>query len=139
MNDCLSAWDHWQDPVGWSAGCSMAWVNAVANMWACPQCDNETGVTDNCKPHGAQGCPLAAAGPDGTIHPSAAEDMAPLCDKTIGDDAVAKVQLAASWSTRTGRPWFLAAGFRKPRETERQHELRVPCLFSVPSGSIGRS
>jgi hypothetical protein len=32
--------------------------------------------------------------------------LAPLCDKTIADDAVRKLQLGADFSQRTGRPWF---------------------------------
>lgn len=41
-------------------------------------------------------------------------DLAPLCDKIIGDDAVAKLQLASAFKKQTGRPWFLNVGFRKP-------------------------
>ena len=38
----------------------------------------------------------------------------PLCDKTIGDDAVAKLSIAAANLKQTGMPFFLAVGFRKP-------------------------
>jgi arylsulfatase A-like enzyme len=53
---------------------------------------------------------------DATTHDGVVTDpnLAPLADKTVGDDAVQKVQLASAFQARTGRPWFLAAGFRKP-------------------------
>ncbi len=80
-------------------------------MYACPDCTANGSISENCKKGGSQGCPLAAADHNGVISDP---DQAPLCDKTIGDDAVAKLQLASAFKQRTGRPWFLAAGFRKP-------------------------
>lgn len=99
-----------QDPPSWSLGCSMSAVNAVANMFTCPTCDGVNN-TANCKKGGSQGCPIQAAAADGTVTDP---NVAPLCDKIIGDDAVAKLKLAAAFTVRTGRPWFLACGFRKP-------------------------
>eukprot|EP01050_Picozoa_sp_SAG11_P002500 SAG11_NODE_128_length_15542_cov_6.432105_2_plen_645_part_00 len=102
-----------QDPPCWSEGCSMAGVNAVAAMWNCDRCNStSTDPADgNCKPAGSQGCPLASTTDSGVVTDP---EIGPLCDKTIGDDAVAKLQLASAFTARTGRPWFLAAGFRKP-------------------------
>lgn len=76
-------------------------VNLVANMWGC---------SDGEKLHGTEGCPLNAT-LDGTVlDPS----ERPLCDKTIADDGVAKLHIAAASRNRTGRPFFVAVGFRKP-------------------------
>jgi len=46
--------------------------------------------------------------------PTDTNTTAALCDKTIGDDAVAKLELASHLAGTTGRPFFLASGFRKP-------------------------
>ena len=86
-------------PLSWSNGCSMANVNEVAAMWGCDHVP------------GTQGC---AVDTDKDGHPTDPANVAPLCDKTIGDDAVAKLQLAAKYATVAGRPFMLAAGFRKP-------------------------
>merc|ERR1711968_211979 len=58
---------------------------------------------------GTQGCPIVAS-----ENGSVANTTAPLCDKIISDDAILKLRLAASYREKTGRPFFLAAGFRKP-------------------------
>ena len=107
----------------------MAAVNAVANMFTCPICDG-VNVTTNCKKGGSQGCPLDAAAHDGTVSDP---NVAPLCDKIIGDDAVAKLQLATAFQKRTGRPWFLAAGFRKPHMPWRFPKSFLQ-LYSPPAG-----
>ena len=93
----------------WSPGCSMYDVNAIAPMADCPQCDNET--HSNCKVGGSQGCPLTAATEEGVMTDP---NLANLCDKTIADDAIAKLQLASAFKKETGRPFFLNCGFRKP-------------------------
>jgi len=88
-------------PLSWSAGCSMANVNEIAQMWAC---DNV--VVGNLT---SQGCPIDAT-EEGVVN----DGSAPLADKVIGDDAVAKLRLASLQQKATGRPFFLAVGFRKP-------------------------
>lgn len=85
-----------QDPPSWTRNMSMADVNAVANMWDCtmgPQSD----------------CPVNAT-KDGVV----LDGSKPLCDKTLGDDAVRKLSLAAANRRTTGTPLFMAVGFRKP-------------------------
>ena len=85
-----------QDPPSWTADMSMADVNAVANMWGC-QMGNGTD------------CPVNA-----TIDGVVLDGSNPLCDKTIGDDAVSKLTHAASKRRSDGTPFFVAVGFRKP-------------------------
>jgi len=81
----------------WSDGCSMAAVNEIAQMWACDTTP------------GTQGCPIAA-----TMNGTVLSDRAPFCDQVIADDAVHKLRVAAANLNATGRPFFLASGFRKP-------------------------
>jgi hypothetical protein len=82
----------------WDAGCSMADVNAVAGMLPC-----DTMVK------GTQGCPINA-----TLEGEVLDGTGPLCDKVISDDAIVKLGIAAKTRKETGRPFFLAVGFRKP-------------------------
>jgi arylsulfatase A-like enzyme len=86
-------------PHSWSDGCSMANVNDAAQMWGC---DVVTGT---------QGCPVDT---NSEGDPSDPSTTAPLCDKTIGDDAIVKLELAAKHQLTTGRPFMLSVGFRKP-------------------------
>eukprot|EP00041_Stephanoeca_diplocostata_P016505 m.325400 g.325400 ORF g.325400 m.325400 type:complete len:709 (+) comp20385_c0_seq1:72-2198(+) len=85
-----------QDPPSWTPGCSMAHVNAVAPMLGCRTNDTP-------------GCAVNA-----TIDGEPLDGSGPLCDKTIGDDAVDKLKHASEVFNTTGRPFFLAVGFRKP-------------------------
>ena len=80
----------------WDAGCSMADVNAVADMHPC----------DTMFP-GTQGCPINA-----TIDGDVLDGTGALCDRVIANDAVAKLRLAAQTQKNTKRPFFLAVGFR---------------------------
>lgn len=76
----------------------MADVNDVAEMWGCDKVD------------GTQGCPVETDA-DGNTDPT---QTASLCDKTIGDDAIAKLEIGAKHQVSTGRPFMLSVGFRKP-------------------------
>ena len=82
----------------WDPGCSMADVNAVADMLPC----------DSMVP-GTQGCPINA-----TLEGEVLDGTGHLCDKVIADDAIVKLGIAAKTRKTTGRPFFLAVGFRKP-------------------------
>ena len=102
-------------PLSWSAGCSMPNVNEVAAMWSCD------------KVPGTQGCPINASA-DGEVR----DGTAPLCDRVIADDAVAKLRLAAAQLRATSRPFFLAAGFRRSLLTPlRRRRTRAALLDSV--------
>ena len=73
---------------------------------------NELAVMAGCdKVPGTQGCPIDATANGIVAEPT---KFAPLCDQVIADDAVAKLRIAASMLNKTGRPFFLASGFRKP-------------------------
>ena len=85
-----------QDPPSWTKNMSMVDVNAVANMWNCHMGNNSN-------------CPVNA-----TIDGVVLDGSKPLCDKTIGDDAVRKLKLGADKRRSDGTPFFVAVGFRKP-------------------------
>ena len=65
----------------------MADVNDVAEMWGCDKVD------------GTQGCPVETDA-DGNTDPT---QTASLCDKTIGDDAIAKLEIGAKHQVSTGQ------------------------------------
>ncbi|EDQ88843.1 uncharacterized protein MONBRDRAFT_32660 [Monosiga brevicollis MX1] len=88
-----------QDPISWSPTWSMQEVNAVANMWPC-----------NVKEPVDQSTCFVNATKDGVVQ----DGSNPLCDKTIGDDAVEKLTRAMANRDATGQPFFMAVGFRKP-------------------------
>ena len=95
-----------QDPPSWTPGGadgrpnSMTDVNAVAPMVGCG-----AGTVR----HFPEGCGINAT-LEGVVPPG----VHALCDKVIGDDALAKLQRAARNKNATGQPFFLAVGFRKP-------------------------
>ena len=95
------------DPPAWTPGCSMQDADSDAYMWPC-----STPVYSG----GEQGQGMTAHGC--AINASLQGDIAagekPLADKIVADDAVAKLELAAAALHKTGRPFFLASGFRKP-------------------------
>eukprot|EP00056_Hartaetosiga_gracilis_P020655 m.20779 g.20779 ORF g.20779 m.20779 type:complete len:732 (-) comp8620_c0_seq2:146-2341(-) len=99
-----------QDPPSWSRGYSMMDVNGVAPMAPCH--------------HGEFrfGCGINATA-DGVV----LDNSAPLCDKTISDDAVSKLQTAVNNTHKSGQPFFLAVGFRKPH---------LPFRFPAPYLSL---
>jgi len=86
-------------------------------MWACD------------KVPGTQGCPVPTTPAGDPADPAA---FAPLCDKTIGDDAIAKLELGAKHKAGTGRPFMLAVGFRKPHMP-----WRFPEMMLKPYGVLG--
>eukprot|EP00931_Biecheleriopsis_adriatica_P004102 TRINITY_DN10581_c0_g1_i2.p1 TRINITY_DN10581_c0_g1~~TRINITY_DN10581_c0_g1_i2.p1 ORF type:complete len:751 (+),score=121.10 TRINITY_DN10581_c0_g1_i2:151-2253(+) len=100
-----------EDPPSWSEGLSMQRVNDVANMWPC-QMGSETS------------CPVDASLDGMVTHP---ETTKQLCDRVIADDAVVKMRLAAENLNKTGQPFFLAVGFRKPH---------LPFRFPAPILSL---
>ena len=80
-------------------------ADSDAYMWGC-----DTPVDQNGRFIGnAQGCAINA-----TEAGEVAAGEQPLCDKVVADDALAKLELGAASFRATGRPFFLAAGFRKP-------------------------
>jgi arylsulfatase A-like enzyme len=98
----------------------MSAVNEVANMMTCD------------KVPGTQGCPVDAS-PNGTIENP--QKIGPLCDAVIASDAISKLRIAANLWKTTGRPFFLASGFRKPHMP-----WRFPKSFATfypPPESIG--
>jgi arylsulfatase A-like enzyme len=76
----------------------MSDVNKVAKMFGC----NMGEKTD---------CPVDAD-INGTVRDPATTGQ--LCDRIIADDAILKLRLAAQNLRKTGQPFFMAAGFRKP-------------------------
>eukprot|EP00927_Polykrikos_kofoidii_P031392 TRINITY_DN26_c0_g1_i1.p1 TRINITY_DN26_c0_g1~~TRINITY_DN26_c0_g1_i1.p1 ORF type:complete len:753 (-),score=61.33 TRINITY_DN26_c0_g1_i1:198-2408(-) len=86
------------DPPSWSDGLFMARVNDVAKM-------------DSCKFGENSDCPV-----DADIHGNVRDpaNTQQLCDRIIADDTILKLRLAAQNLRRTGQPFFMAAGFRKP-------------------------
>ena len=102
-----------QDAAGgsWDAGCSMAGVNSVAPMLPCAA-----------EFPGTQGCPINA-----TLEGEVLDGTGNLCDKVISDDAIAKLRLAAATLKATGRPFYLASGFRKPH---------MPWRFPAPYAEL---
>lgn len=107
-----------QDPPSWSPGESMSHVNAVAKMWPCAP--GEPSV-------GPNGCAVNAS-MDGILNVAGHE----LCDQVIADDAIAKLQRAKRVLDTTGRPFFLAVGFRKPHTPWR---FPAPFLTFYPNVS----
>ena len=94
-----------QDPRSWTRGLSMADVNAVAAMAHC----------DAASAPGTAGACAVNASLSGDLSSAAeAAGEAQLCDRVIADDAVVKLRLAAGVRNRTGQPFFLAVGFRRP-------------------------
>jgi hypothetical protein len=93
------------DPPAWTPGCSMQDVDSDAYMWPCT-----TPVVDGQQRQGvAQGCAINAS-----LQGDVAVGEKPLADKIVADDALTKLELAAAGLHDTGRPFLLAAGFRKP-------------------------
>jgi len=92
-----------EDPQSWTPGCSMDVVNLVANNWGCPVKDR--------KYLPGQGCPVNAT-LDGTMLDP--DEPVPFEDKVIADEALKKMRIASDYTQRTGKPFFLAVGFRKP-------------------------
>ncbi len=88
-----------QDPPSWSfAGkFSMANVNALAPMRPC-------------EGTGSSPCSINATA-EGAVDPTTTFRF---CDEIIGDDAIAKLRIAAAERKSAGTPFFLAVGFRKP-------------------------
>jgi iduronate 2-sulfatase len=88
-----------QDPISWSRGNStMASVNAMAPMRDC-----NTGTQDD-------SCSVAGASLNGDVPVGTFT----FCDRTVRDDAIAKLDIAAQNLQSTGTPFLLAVGFRKP-------------------------
>jgi arylsulfatase A-like enzyme len=71
---------------------------------------------------GTQGCPINA-----TLDGEVLDGTGSLCDKVISDDAVVKLGIAAKTLKATGRPFFLAVGFRKPH---------MPWRFPAPYADL---
>eukprot|EP00928_Gymnodinium_smaydae_P014135 TRINITY_DN15129_c0_g2_i1.p1 TRINITY_DN15129_c0_g2~~TRINITY_DN15129_c0_g2_i1.p1 ORF type:complete len:745 (+),score=46.39 TRINITY_DN15129_c0_g2_i1:63-2297(+) len=95
-----------QDPQSWSVGLSMSHVNEVAPM------DDKLHsciVTANFST-----CPVDAQW-DGSLHKAkTALNDGEFEDKIIANDAITKLRLGSHVWKETGRPFFLAVGFRKP-------------------------
>ena len=93
-----------EDPRSWSTGLSMQKVNDVARMWDCTMPSEHSGPAPST-------CPVNAS-LDGTLaNPGIDPEF---CDKVIANDAIAKMRLLAANYGRTGQPFFMAVGFRKP-------------------------
>lgn len=89
-----------QDPISWSPGnASMSNVNALAPMRQCAD-----GI-----PPASDGCAVPAT-KQGDVEPGTFTFE----DRTIADDALAKLRIAADNRKSGGQPFFLAVGFRKP-------------------------
>lgn len=89
-----------EDPESWTPGCSMDIVNLVADNHACKANDRS----------GVPGCAVDATKEGDLNDPDEVE----FCDKTIADQALKKLSIAANRSLLSGRPFFLAVGLRKP-------------------------
>ena len=107
-----------QDPISWSrhANATMGDVNAMAPMWPC------SGA-------GAASCSVPAHLNGTLLQPL--QDP-PLCDKVVGDEAVALVRALAAARAAGGAPFFLAVGFRKPHLPHR-HPNAYDALYPPPA------
>eukprot|EP01050_Picozoa_sp_SAG11_P028845 SAG11_NODE_7881_length_1085_cov_1.356998_2_plen_163_part_01 len=83
----------------------MADVDSDAYMWGCDTTVERAGQVVG----RARGCPINA-----TEAGEVTAGEKPLADKVVADDALVKLELGAANFHATGRPFFLAAGFRKP-------------------------
>lgn len=92
-----------EDPQSWTPGCSMDGVNLVANNWAC---------SAKSKKYIKQGCPVNATREGEML--DLENELVPFEDKVIADEALKKLDIASGRAQRTGKPFFLAVGFRKP-------------------------
>ena len=65
------------------------------------------------------------------------DDDYPLCDKTIGDDAVHRLGVAMQNKDSTGQPFFMAVGFRQAHHSRSylSATLSLPLPHFVPLGS----
>jgi iduronate 2-sulfatase len=89
------------DPQSWSYGLSMLQLNDVAPMiW----CDIESEGTET-------SCAVEADADGLVLDP---ERIPQLCDRIIVDDARVKLRLLVENKQKTGQPWLLAVGLRKP-------------------------
>lgn len=119
VTDSLSAWDGpatgmppLQDPWSWSRGnYSMANVNSIAPM---RPCENSCSIN---------------ATIEGDVNPNTTFRF---CDKIIGDDALYKLNLAATNYAQTKQPFLLAVGLRKPHLPFR-HPSPYDTLYPDPS------
>jgi arylsulfatase A-like enzyme len=88
-----------QDPPSWTPGNnSMTNVNALAPMRGC----DSTATPDSCSVKAASRAGDVPAG------------VFSFEDRTIAEDAIAKLQAGAAHRQESGDPFFLAVGFRKP-------------------------
>ena len=120
-SNSLSAWDGpatgmppLQDPYSWSRGnYSMANVNSLAPMRPC----------------------TASCSVNSTWEGDVASDVFRFCDKIIGDDALYKLNLAATNYQQTKQPFLLAVGFRKPHLPFRHpspYDTLYPNISDIP-------
>ena len=104
-----------QDPMSWSridANASMFNVNSLAPMRPCEG--------------GSCSIPANLSG-----DPDDPKKTFRFCDRIIGDDAVMKLRAASDVYNKTGQPFFLAVGFRKPHLPFR-HPSAYDSLYPSP-------
>lgn len=89
-----------QDPASWSLGLESTLGNA--SMWTVNSLAPMRPCADTCSVAGAT---LAGDVPPGVFT---------FEDRTIAEDGIAKLKIAAANRADTGQPFFLAVGFRKP-------------------------